>query len=330
MKFIAMNSKVVKCFVGLFGLLISIGIVWYIIEKYDLESSWQIVKATPSSFLINMVLIYLSTFLFRALRWKLMLLNFPDLGFILLLKSLILGFAGNNIIPARGGEFVRMEYFSRRTQISRTTSLTSIGLEKILDAIVLLLFLLSASIFVTKTSEYFIYIIQVVSLIFLPIVFFLIVMKIKGKQIINWLTLKNSKFKQFLSKHFANFHTALSFLKADINTIKILGITVLIWLLEGIVFVLGMKAIGLTNSTFLMGIIALCIVNFGILVPSSPGYIGIFQAAIIIALSAFGISKTHSLATAIIIHSCQFIPITILGTVIIISEYIKTHKKHSI
>ena len=317
-----MNSKVVKRFVGLFGLLISIGIVWFIIEKYDVESSWQIVKGTPFSFLIIMVLIYLSTFLFRVLRWKLMLLNFHDLGFMLLLKSIILGFAGNNIIPARGGEFLRMEYFSRRTKISRTTSLTSIGLEKILDAIVLLSFLLIASIFVTKTNEYFIYIIQLVSLIFFPIILFLIVLKIKGKQIIKWLGLRNGRLTQFLSKHFVNFHAALSFLKADINTLKILGVSVLIWLLEGFVFVLGMKAIGLNDSVFLMGIIALCIVNFGILIPSSPGYIGIFQAAIIIVLSSFGISETNSLAAAIIIHSCQFFPVTIFGIYLIIKYLI--------
>ena len=85
MKFIIMNNILVKRVLGLVGFLISIGFIWFIIEKYDVEKSWIIVKTTQISFLIIMVLIYLSTFLFRALRWKLMLLNFPDLGFIFLL-----------------------------------------------------------------------------------------------------------------------------------------------------------------------------------------------------------------------------------------------------
>ena len=74
------------------------------------------------------------------------------------------------------------------------------------------------------------------------------------------------------------FHAALSFLIADIKTINIFGIIVLIWLLEGLVFILGMEAIGLNISIFIMAIIALCIVNFVIIIPPSLGYIGIFQA----------------------------------------------------
>ncbi len=315
-----MKNKVLKRFVVFFGLLISIVLVWYIIKKYDIQASWQLVKETPISFLIIMVLIYLSTFLFRALRWKLMLLNFPDLSYMLLLKSLILGFAGNNIIPAKGGEFLRMEYFSTRTKISRTTSLSSIVLEKILDVFVLLLFLLSASMFLTKTNEYFIYIIRIVSFFFLPIILFLFFFKIKGKQIIKWLASKDGNVNQFLLKFFLNFYASLSFLRADVNTIKIFGISVLIWFLEGLVFILGMKSVGFNDSLFLIGIIALVIVNFGILIPSSPGYIGVFQAATIIVLTSFGIPQSDGLAVGIIIHSCQFFPVTILGMIILLFE----------
>lgn len=256
-----------------------------------------------------------------------MLINFPDLEFKLLLKSIVLGFAGNNIIPARGGEFLRMEFFSSKTNISRTTSLTSIALEKILDAVVLLIFLLIASMFVAKSNNYFISIVQIVSFIFIPVITLLIVIKIKGKQIIKLLESSKRKTATIILKYFVNFYTALSFLKADINTLKVCGLSVLIWLIESLVFVFGIKAIGLNDSVFLIAIISMCILNFGILIPSSPGYIGIFQAAIIIVLSSFAIPETKSLAAAIIIQSCQFFPITICGAVILLSEYSKSLKK---
>jgi uncharacterized protein (TIRG00374 family) len=311
----------------MFGLLISIGLIWLIIEKYDFESTWKIVRETPISFLVIMMAIYLSTFIFRTIRFKLMLIDFPEFRFRHILKSLILGFAGNNIIPARGGELLRMEYINRETNISRTTALTSIGLEKVLDAVVLLSFLLAAGIFFLKTNEYFIYIIKVISLVFIPTITFLIASRIWGGQIIKWLGLRNGKFFKFFSKQFMNFYAALSFLKADINTLQILVISIFIWFLEGLVFVLGLKAIGLGSSLMLMGIVALCIVNFGILIPSSPGYIGLFQAAFIVALASFHIPETDSLAAGIIIHSCQFFPITLLGMIIMAHEYYKFNKQ---
>ena len=47
-----MKSKIVKGSVSLIGLLISIGIIWFIIEKYDVTHSWQILKEIPFSFVI--------------------------------------------------------------------------------------------------------------------------------------------------------------------------------------------------------------------------------------------------------------------------------------
>lgn len=142
MNYTILSNKIVKRFIGLLGILFSVGIVWFIVDKYDIKQSWNIIEATPISFFVIMIFIYLSTFYFRALRWKLMLADLDDFKLYFLLKSIILGFAGNNLIPARGGELLRMEFFSRKTNISRTTSLTSIILEKILDAIILLVFFL--------------------------------------------------------------------------------------------------------------------------------------------------------------------------------------------
>jgi glycosyltransferase 2 family protein len=326
-----MNNKFLKHFLTLFGFLVSIGFVWFIIKKYDIKTTWGIVKSVPLYIIFLMVLIYFSAFYFRTLRWKLMLLKFPGLTFNLLFKSIILGFSGNNIIPARGGELLRMEFFSRNTKINRTTSLSSIVLEKIIDALILLALLVFTSLFITKNNSFLTHTIQITSLIFFPVILFIIVCKIKGELILKWLETKKGKSINLISKQFQNIFDALSFLNLDFNTFKIILLSFIIWLLEGLVFVLGIKAIGIDDeSIFIIGMIALCIVNFGILIPSSPGYIGIFQAAFVIALASFKIPATKSLATAIIVHSCQFFPTTIFGLIIMAYEYFSIQKKKSL
>lgn len=322
-----MNGKLIKRAIALLGFIISIGFVWYIVKNYDVKTSWLIVKSTPSYIIFVMILTYLSTFFFRTLRWKLMLLKFPRLRFNLLFKSIILGFSGNNIIPARGGELLRMEFFSRNAKISRTTSLSSIALEKIIDAIILLALLISMSLFISKTNNFLVHTIQLASVIFFPVILIIIVCKIKGEAVLKWLSSKNGRPVQIIKKQFGNIYDALSFLRLDINTLKIIILSVLIWLLEGLVFVFGLKAIGISDErVFIIGMIALCIVNFGILIPSSPGYIGIFQAAFIVALSLFKVQETKSLAIAIVVHSCQFFPTTIFGVSIMVYEYFKLQR----
>ena len=322
-----MKNKIVNHFIGILGIVLSIAVVWFIIDKYDIKQSLNIIKKTPISSFVIMIIIYLSTFYFRALRWKFMLADIDVFKLRFLLKSIILGFAGNNLIPARGGELLRMEFFSRKTKISRTTSLTSIVLEKILDALILLAFLICAGFMLDEINDILLNTIKIASFIFLPITILLISIRIKGDKIIRWIGQRSSKVFLLLTNLISKFYAALTFMKTDINTLKILGLSVLIWSLEGLVFVIGIKAIGINDSTILVGIIALCFVNFGILIPSSPGYIGIFQAALIISLSLFSISSEESLAAAIIIHSCQFFPITILGLIIIFTNYFKPFNK---
>lgn len=148
-----MNSKAAKYFVGLLGLLISAAVAWYVFDKSDVAGSWQIAKTTHHSFIIGIVILYVSTFLFRPLRWKRMLINFHYLPYEFLCKSIVVGFAGNNVIPTRGGELLRMQFLSSRTNINRTISMTSMGVEKVLDAVILLLFLLVDS-FTSVKKEY--------------------------------------------------------------------------------------------------------------------------------------------------------------------------------
>ena len=55
------------------------------------------------------------------------------------LKGVLVGFARNNFLPTRGGEFLRMEYLHRkRAQIGRITAISSILVERMLDGLTLL------------------------------------------------------------------------------------------------------------------------------------------------------------------------------------------------
>lgn len=310
---------------GLLGIILSLISIWYIVTKYDFSKSWTIIKDAPLPLLLIMISVYMATFLLRMHRWKLMLPGTTNFNSKELLKCIVIGFAGNNILPARGGELLRMEYFSRKFEISRTTALSSIGLEKILDGLILLSFILLASLSFSERNVFIYNTIKIALLIFIPATFFLITLRIYGSKIIKRLESSN-RLLIYLKPFFENFYQAISFIKIDVNTLLILIVSTMIWLLEGLVFFFGIKSAGYNESIFLSSIIALCIVNFSILIPSSPGYIGIFQIALILALSAFGIPESNSLAAAIIIHSCQFFPVTILGIIIITSEYFDLKK----
>jgi len=317
-----------KYVIGGFGIALSVFIIWYIAHNYDIASSWGIIKQTPLYIIICMVLVYLSSFIFRTIRWKYMFQNHSELSYSHVFKSIILGFAGNNVLPARGGELVRMEYFSRKTSIPRITSLSSIMVEKIIDAGILLLFLAIVRFFIPTEKQIITDTLTLVSFIIIPFLLALIIIRIFGAKISSWLECHSNGLIQKIKPLFDNFYTSILFFKLDKKVLFILLLSFAIWICEGIVFIIAMYGMipEVSNQAIVIGILALTIVNFAIIVPSSPGYIGVFQAAIMIALTAFGIQESQSFAVAVVVHASQFFPITLLGASIVIYNRIKRGK----
>ena len=77
-------------------------------------------------------------------------------------------------------------------------------------------------------------------------------------------------------------------------------------------FLLALPAMSLT-ATPVLAYFTLGLVSFGILLPSAPGYVGVFQGCCLIAFAAFAIPEEIALSYGLIVHASQFIPTTLIG-----------------
>lgn len=301
---------------GVIGILISGFIIWYLIEYIDIRVTWYTVRSVSFYYPTIMIGIYLSTFPLRTWRWKLLLKYSPNIEWFSVLNGLIVGFAGNNILPARAGELLRMQYLSKKESLGRVGILTSILVEKIVDAIALASFLFVVSFFFLKEIDSEVVFKQSLFVLLIVLVFtiLLVVYFIKKNELILlFVRSYGGKFSSRIDSFLHRIYESLAIVKLDIDGLKVLALSFLIWTMEGLVFVTGIYAVGIHESFFLIGFLTLCIVNFSILIPSSPGYIGVFQAAFIFAFSIFKIDKNAGLAAALLVHACQFLPITLWG-----------------
>jgi len=55
------------------------------------------------------------------------------------------------------------------------------------------------------------------------------------------------------------------------------------------------------------------VANLGILIPSSPGYIGTFHFFALSALAVFGVARETALSYAVVSHAMQYLLVTGLG-----------------
>ncbi len=297
-------------FVGL-GWLVSFVFLYFALRGLSwssvLEAFAKVSLLTP----ILMVGVYCLGFILRSWRWKFLLPRGVPIGDSL--GAVVLGYAANNVLPARLGEIVRAQAIGQKCQISRSLALASILVERVFDGLVLtgLLYVgIRGSAIPTWASSA-----GVLGLSLfggaLAVVLLLAVTRSLWEAKIN--ILPSSKLRNALQQ-FARGLTLVG--RTPFLPMTMLGLTLTVWLVEGIMFSVAIRAFELqvpaTAALFVMGLVSL-----GILVPSAPGYLGSFQYFGLLALSTWQVPSGEALACVGLIHICQYLPITIWGLYLI-------------
>jgi uncharacterized protein (TIRG00374 family) len=126
---------------ALVGLGVSALFLVLLLRKVDgAELRLAITEAEPGWFLLALV-VYAGALVVRGERWRLVVspharISHADAG-----SLLVIGYAANNVLPVRAGEFVRAGLMQSRHRTPWTTVLGAIVVERVLDGLVLALFL---------------------------------------------------------------------------------------------------------------------------------------------------------------------------------------------
>ncbi|MDD7472597.1 MAG: lysylphosphatidylglycerol synthase transmembrane domain-containing protein [Bdellovibrionota bacterium] len=285
------------------GWIITILILVYIVSKLDFSQFLEHLKKVSYFDLFVLTIIYLIGFVIRGVRTKIML---PSLNFKQALGGIFLGYAANNVLPARLGEVLRAQVIGKHSNISRSTTLSNILVERILDgvAIVILLFWGSMALSLPSWAN---------KLKYVGLAIFTVA--ILGLFLINFLNLKY-KFKfpnnfpgNFLKNFLEGFRLSM---KTPKTFIYVLFISIFIWTFEALIFYYGLVIFDLPKS-FHLACFVLGTVNLAALVPSSPGAVGLFEGTAIKTLEIFGVSMPLALAYSSVVHACQLIPVIFIG-----------------
>src|SRR5438093_955578 len=124
----------------LIGLAISVALLVWVLHTIDLREVWDDAQHANGWLLLLTIVVATVTFPVRAIRWRLILRDADGRPFpwMPLWHATTIGFMANNLLPARAGEFARAYVASRQLPVRFTTSLGSIGVERVFDALVML------------------------------------------------------------------------------------------------------------------------------------------------------------------------------------------------
>jgi uncharacterized protein (TIRG00374 family) len=234
----------------------------------------------------------------------------------------MIGFMANNILPAHMGEIVRAYLLGEKERISKISTFMTVVIERLFDFIILTLFLILTFIYISVPNwlKYGGLVIGISSLVLILLIFILINNKNKDKIISRLLNILPEKIGEKLGGKVNSFFAGIEILKEKNLILKVLITSCLLWVQIGLTLLLVLIGFGFNTNLVLTSIFLMVLIAFSITIPSTPGYFGNMQLAFVIGLGLVNISKSDALASSLIFHFTQYIPITFVGILLFIKE----------
>jgi hypothetical protein len=315
------------------GIAISSVFLYLAIRDLHWGEFWEAIKTANYIWLIPGVIIYFGGVWIRAWRWHYLLRPLKHISTINMFPIVTIGYAGNNIFPARAGEVLRSLILKRRENVSISASLATIIVERIFDAVVMMAFVFVNLPELGKltSNSGFIGNIQTLS-IWGTIIFFgaLVVFLIaamrpqKAAKLGLWFIekLTPQRFRKNMTKLMNRFIDGLASLRSPANIIMVFFTSIVIWLLETGKYWFVMQAFEFRVSFFALMLLN-GLVNLATTIPGAPGYIGTWEAVTVAVLTAYNVSQGESLGYAVVLHIALWLPITLLGSYYLTKEGIR-------
>lgn len=275
-------------------------------------------------FAIPAMLMVIFSFILRGIRWGYFFPNDKKIKFQSLFGMMMIGFMVNNILPARIGEVTRAWMIGKKENISRSLSFGTIVLERIFDGFSLL-FILGFSMLFSPFPSWVKAFGLIGLFVFCFSLAFLVLLKTKKEYIIKRIESLASLFHKEFSLKISYILTKFIEGLVSLENLKHLSLIIIYSIVAQIVlafeFHLLFFSFGLCLPFYSAYFIA-SLVGLSSMIPSGPGYIGVFQSFCVGGLLLFGISKDIALSYSIITHIVQYIPVTLIGLFYIIQEHI--------
>jgi uncharacterized protein (TIRG00374 family) len=255
------------------------------------------------------------TLFLRACRWRILLNAEGTVNVPTAFWATSAGYFGNNFLPARAGELVRTFMISSRSGLDNTYVLATALSERVADAVVLvvisavvLLILPAQTGWLAAAARPFaiLGLLGVLGIVVLPL------LGSVGVRVLEWAPLPHAVRPRLITAMEHGLRGMRAFHDAR-RLLGFLGLTVLIWSLDAIGIVIGGAALGF-RIPIAVAFLLLSGLGLGSALPSTPGYVGIYQFVAVTVLTPFGFSRTDAIAYILVAQALMYVVIGFWGS----------------
>ena len=302
-----------------FGFLLTIVFLVLAFSRVDLAAFAEEMRRVNYIWILPSAVCTLLGYVVRSVRWHFVLSGQARAPVSVLFPILIMGFATNNLLPGRLGEFWRAYLLGRKRDVPKSLALASVFVERVFDGLTLvaLLGIVSMSIQLPdrgREVELFAAAVFLGATVFVGVLVFKpALVQVPMQKALMPLP---AKWSTWADERLGFFIEGLAPLRKASVLLVAAALSVGVWLLEGASYLLLSRGVelGLAPGMELPAIgLTLVSINLGIMVPSGPGYVGTQEFFGTWALGVVGANASAALALVVVSHAVQYALVTSMG-----------------
>jgi uncharacterized membrane protein YbhN (UPF0104 family) len=221
----------------------------------------------------------------------------------------LVGYMGNNVLPARGGDLLKIGLLAARTGARRRTILGTVMVERLVDAAVL------AALFCALTFA---------GVRGMPsgkgaAIVAAVALAAAGAALAAYVQLRRSgrleRFAALVRPVAVAFRQLAG--PAGIPLVLLSGV---IWCVDGLTFAIIARAVGIElGAASALAVIVLA--SLAAAIPAAPGYVGTFDAAMLFGLHGAGVGGGAAVGLLLLARFMFFVPVTFAGLATLVAGY---------
>jgi uncharacterized protein (TIRG00374 family) len=293
------------------------------------------------------------SFVVRALRWQAILGASKNLSFGAVYHPTVIAFMINTILPGRVGELVRPAILKKKNQVPFALGLTTVIAERMLDMITLIALFawVMAVVHIDPGLEISFQgreldrevlerIAQKISMLCVMLTIVLSIFSVPAVQRCLKAALLSApgfffgKRQRLAEKIYLKISIPLGLMidhagsglilvRRPVRLVLCLIYSFIIWLMQAAAIYLATFAFPAVGLDFFQAMAVFLIICFFIILPSVPGFWGIWEAGSVFGMALFGVKKDIAAGFSLVSHAMLLFPILIAGMVSLVITGVK-------
>jgi uncharacterized protein (TIRG00374 family) len=251
----------------------------------------------------------------RSVRWKILLNAEKKIPQLTVFWGMAAGYLGNALLPARAGELIRSVLVGQKAQISKSYVLATALTERLFDALALVLIGFATVGQFSFAASWLMGALNAMLVVGLSGAALLLVAPLLEKPLLaflSWLPLPG-RLKSLAVDFARRFLLGTRAFQHPGRALGFAALTLIIWIGEGTLAGLTARAFGLTLS-LPAGLLFIAALGLSSAIPSTPGYVGVYQFIAVAVLTPLGFSRNEALTYILAVQAISYVQCLLWGT----------------